>query len=81
MSCKNFHETDGWLTVHIRTYILHTKGFMYSPVEYIIRSHEVKDNGYEVNHNGKCITVFSAPNYWYVVCSYSSLFEQVLNYT
>ena len=35
-------------------------------VEYIIRSHEVKDNGYEVDHNGKCITVFSAPNYWYV---------------
>jgi serine/threonine-protein phosphatase 5 len=33
--------------------------------DYIIRSHEVKENGYEVAHNGKCITVFSAPNYWY----------------
>lgn len=32
-------------------------------LEYIIRSHEVKDMGYEVAHNGKCITVFSAPNY------------------
>ncbi|XP_065894493.1 serine/threonine-protein phosphatase 5-like [Dysidea avara] len=32
-------------------------------LEFIIRSHEVKDNGYEVSHNGKCITVFSAPNY------------------
>lgn len=26
----------------------------------------MKDEGYEVSHDGKCITVFSAPNYWYV---------------
>lgn len=32
-------------------------------LKYIVRSHEVKDNGYELAHNGKCITVFSAPNY------------------
>ncbi|KAL4702772.1 hypothetical protein ACJJTC_002312 [Scirpophaga incertulas] len=32
-------------------------------LDYVIRSHEVKDAGYEVAHNGKCITVFSAPNY------------------
>lgn len=32
-------------------------------LDYIIRSHEVKDMGYEVAHGGKCITVFSAPNY------------------
>ncbi|XP_043256603.1 serine/threonine-protein phosphatase 5 [Colletes gigas] len=32
-------------------------------LDYIVRSHEVKSNGYEVGHDGKCITVFSAPNY------------------
>ena len=29
----------------------------------VVRSHEVKDEGYEVEANGKLITVFSAPNY------------------
>lgn len=33
-------------------------------LDYIVRSHEVKDIGYAVTHDGKCITVFSAPNYW-----------------
>eukprot|EP00124_Ichthyophonus_hoferi_P000627 Ihof_evm20s24 gene=Ihof_evmTU20s24 len=32
-------------------------------LDYVVRSHEVKDNGYEVQHGGKCITIFSAPNY------------------
>jgi serine/threonine-protein phosphatase 5 len=31
--------------------------------ELLVRSHEVKDEGYLVEHDGKCITVFSAPNY------------------
>lgn len=29
----------------------------------LVRSHEVREEGYDVMHNGKCITVFSAPNY------------------
>lgn len=33
-------------------------------LDFVIRSHEVKPEGYEVAHDGKCITVFSAPNYW-----------------
>ncbi|XP_059484840.1 serine/threonine-protein phosphatase 5 [Neocloeon triangulifer] len=32
-------------------------------LDYVVRSHEVKADGYEVAHDGKCITVFSAPNY------------------
>ncbi|RDA85059.1 hypothetical protein CP532_3127 [Ophiocordyceps camponoti-leonardi (nom. inval.)] len=32
-------------------------------LEAVIRSHEVRMDGYEVQHDGKCITVFSAPKY------------------
>ena len=28
-----------------------------------MRSHEVKDSGYEVEADGRVITIFSAPNY------------------
>ena len=42
-----------------------TKRFLQrNKLDYVIRSHEVKNEGYEVAHDGKCITVFSAPNYW-----------------
>lgn len=47
---------------HVITYIQSLQ--KYVSVEYVVRSHEVKHEGYEVAHNGKCITVFSAPNYW-----------------
>lgn len=44
-----------------------TKAFLEeNHLDYIIRSHEVKAEGYEVAHGGRCVTVFSAPNYWYV---------------
>lgn len=49
-----------------------TKAFLEeNQLDYIIRSHEVKAEGYEVAHGGRCVTVFSAPNYWYVYPSHS----------
>jgi serine/threonine-protein phosphatase 5 len=32
-------------------------------LKYLVRSHEVKDGGYEVEADGRVITIFSAPNY------------------
>lgn len=41
-----------------------TKSFLDdNGLELLVRSHEVKDDGYEVSHDGRLITVFSAPNY------------------
>lgn len=41
-----------------------TKKFLQeNNLDLVVRSHEVKDEGYEVEHDGKLITVFSAPNY------------------
>ncbi|KAG7446306.1 protein phosphatase 5 [Guyanagaster necrorhizus] len=35
----------------------------FNKVTGIIRSHEVRQDGYEIEHGGLCTTVFSAPNY------------------
>merc|ERR1719201_766101 len=41
-----------------------TKQFLkMNGLELLIRSHECKDEGYEVEHGGETITIFSAPNY------------------
>ncbi|CAH1995895.1 unnamed protein product [Acanthoscelides obtectus] len=52
-----------------------TKRFLeLNNLDYIIRSHEVKQEGYEVAHDGKCITVFSAPNY----CPFGASFQDIV---
>lgn len=49
-----------------------TKAFLEeNQLDYIIRSHEVKAEGYEVAHGGRCVTVFSAPNYWCVPIAFA----------
>lgn len=54
-----------------------TKKFLeLNKLDYVIRSHEVKNDGYEIAHDGKCITVFSAPNYWLVI----QFFYKWINY-
>jgi serine/threonine-protein phosphatase 5 len=41
-----------------------TKRFLeQNGLDLLVRSHECKDEGYEVTHDGRCVTVFSAPNY------------------
>ncbi|KAI9224428.1 serine/threonine-protein phosphatase 5-like protein [Blastocladiella britannica] len=41
-----------------------TKRFLdHNGLKMVIRSHEVKEKGYEIMHDGKCVTIFSAPNY------------------
>jgi len=41
-----------------------TRNFLaHNNLSLVVRSHEVKDEGYLEEHDGKCITIFSAPNY------------------
>lgn len=41
-----------------------TKNFLENNgLDLLVRSHEVKEEGYAVEHDGYCVTVFSAPNY------------------
>ncbi|PVZ98993.1 hypothetical protein BB558_004999 [Smittium angustum] len=41
-----------------------TKQFLeLNDLKMVVRSHEKKDAGYEIEHDGQCVTVFSAPNY------------------
>ena len=42
-------------------------------LDLVVRSHEVRMEGYSVEHNGKLITIFSAPNYCDRVCYFYSI--------
>ncbi|KAJ8977638.1 hypothetical protein NQ317_003616, partial [Molorchus minor] len=39
-----------------------TKFLELNKLDYVIRSHEVKNDGYEIAHDGKCITVDTMGN-------------------
>jgi len=45
-------------------------------LQLLVRSHEVKEQGFEMTHNGKCCTVFSAPHY----CSRGHNFAAVMRF-
>lgn len=52
-------------------------------LELLVRSHQVKEEGYEVEHGGKLVTVFSAPNYCGIMGNKGAAlrFDDSLSYT
>lgn len=52
-------------------------------LDLLVRSHQVKSQGYEVEVGGKCITVFSAPNYCGIMGNLGAMlrFDSSLAYT
>jgi diadenosine tetraphosphatase ApaH/serine/threonine PP2A family protein phosphatase len=52
-----------YLLKEIYTWSIFMFHFLNVLPDLIVRSHEVKDQGHEIEHDGKLITVFSAPNY------------------
>ena len=41
-----------------------TRAFLeHNGLQMVIRSHEMMEGGYRIDHDGMCVTVFSAPNY------------------
>jgi len=52
-------------------------------LQLLVRSHQVKAQGFEVEHGGRCITVFSAPNYCGIMGNFGAMlrFDSNLSYT
>ncbi|RYY86450.1 hypothetical protein EON63_05770 [archaeon] len=51
-------------TIHYIPYTIHHASFLnHNGLSLVIRSHEVRDQGWAWDHTHTCMTVFSAPNY------------------
>jgi len=56
---KNTQRGAGWMFGRdVTHHFLNKNNF-----DLLVRSHEVRMNGFSVDHDGRCVTVFSAPNY------------------